>query len=191
MCSSTSGAGSVAPSSPRKQRPHQGLLSVVFTHLCTWGGCCLKQRQAQLWPMPCVIPKARRLWWAFTENILRTDKFHSSEVWSSWLRASVNKPIEYTEWSVSKQKNTQSRFRINRLMIMLAWEADRNLHIFPYLLANPVTLWNITTARSDNEKNLLVLIICVTDTTLGFPRPLKVIKTIWEMWKWDVHVLWC
>lgn len=76
-------------------------------------------------------------------------------------------------------------------MKMLAWEADRNLHIFPYLLANPVTLWNITTARSDNEKNLHVLIIIrVTDTTLGFPHPQKVIKTIWKMWKWGMHVLW-
>lgn len=39
------------------------------------------------------------------------------------------------------------------------------------------------------EKNQHVLIIiCVTDTTLAFPPP-KVIKSIWEMWQWAVHVL--
>lgn len=35
MCRSTSGAGCPAPSSLRKQRPRQGLFSVMFTHLCT------------------------------------------------------------------------------------------------------------------------------------------------------------
>lgn len=36
MCRSTSGAGCPAPSSLWKQRPRQGLFSVMFTHLCTF-----------------------------------------------------------------------------------------------------------------------------------------------------------
>lgn len=69
-------------------------------------------------------------------------------------------------------------------MKMLAGEAYGNLHIFPYLLADPVTLWNVTTARSDNAKKTqhVLIIIYVTDTTRAFPPP-KAIKPIWEMWK--------
>lgn len=62
--------------------------------------------------MSCV-PKARRSWCVLQKTSSGQIKFRSSKEWSSWLQSSVNKPIEYTEWGVSKQKNIQSRLCIN------------------------------------------------------------------------------
>lgn len=132
--------------------------------------------------MSCV-PKARRLWCVLQKTSSGQIKFHSSKEWSSWLQSSVNKPIEYTEWGVSKQKNIQSRLCIN-------WPIstdERLIRISAFFFLS-ISLFSdfvecVTTARSNYEKNLHILIvICVTNTMPGFPQ--KVIKTIWGTWKW-------
>lgn len=92
--------------------------------------------------MSCV-PKARRLWCVLQKTSSGQIKFRSSKEWSSWLQSSVNKPIEYTEWGVSKQKNIQSRLCINWLISTDERLIRISAFFFSCLSAYSVTLWNV------------------------------------------------